>query len=268
MPRRGFGLSRVNPIAEAHGFDRCGIPARESRPASHPRSARTGDDGRMSTDADLPFTRAEYADRLRRMRRAMADADVTVAILTAPDTMAWLTGYRVRWYRQHTSTSMPPAQCIVVHVDEGSPFIIDAGYHDELARASTVLDDVRPLPSSSETHEASLDDYVAFLAEQVRPWAGSRVGMERWSCIPSPAVADVVDTMLGDLGYRIVDVTLPFRGIRRRKSPAEIAKIEQAQSAAAAGIRASTPTQKRTPTARSNVMKRGVSSVGSRRSTA
>lgn len=192
----------------------------------------------MSTDADLPFPRAEYADRLRRMRRAMADADVTVAILTAPDTMAWLTGYRVRWYRQHTSTSMPPAQCIVVHVEDGGPFIIDAGYHDELARASTVLDDVRTLPSSSETHEASLDDYVAFLAEQVRPWAGTRVGMERWSCIPSPAVAEVVDAMLGELGYRIVDVTLPFRGIRRLKSPAEVEKIEQAQSAADAGIRA------------------------------
>lgn len=192
----------------------------------------------MSNDADLPFTREEYADRLQRMRRAMADADVTVAILTAPDTMAWLTGYRVRWYRQHTSTSMPPAQCIVVHVEEGSPFIIDAGYHDELARTATVLDDVRTLPSSSEMHEASLDDYVSFLADQLRPWAGSRVGMERWSCIPSPAVADVVDAMLEELGCRIVDVTVPFRGIRRLKSPAEIRKIEQAQAAADAGVRA------------------------------
>ncbi|MFF2389552.1 M24 family metallopeptidase [Agromyces sp. NPDC058104] len=193
----------------------------------------------MTTDAhELPFSRAEYDDRLRRMRRAMADADVAFAIITAPDTMAWLTGYRSRWYRQHTSTSMPPAQCIVVHVEEGHPFIIDAGYHEELARTSTVLDDIRTLPTSSETHEATLDDYVSFLAEQLRPWAGGRVGLERWSCIPSPAVADVVDAMLEGLGCRVVDVTLPFRGIRRLKSPAELAKIELAQAACDAGIRA------------------------------
>ena len=192
----------------------------------------------MSNDAHLPFSRDEYAARLQRMRRAMADADVAVAILTAPDTMAWLTGYRSRWYRQHTSTSMPPAQCIIVHVTDGSPFIIDAGYHEELARASTVLDDIRTLPTSSSMHEASLDDYVSFLAEQVRPWAGTRVGMERWSCIPSPAVADVVDAMLDGLGFRIVDVTLPFRGIRRLKSAAEVEKIERAQAATDAGIRA------------------------------
>jgi Xaa-Pro aminopeptidase len=192
----------------------------------------------MSIDADLPFTRDEYADRLRRLRAAMASADVSVAVLTAPDTLAWLTGYRSRWYRQHTSTSMPPAQCVVLHVEEGAPFLIEAGYHEELARTTTVLDDIRTLSTTDETRESTLGEYVAFLAEQLRPWAGSSVGMERWSCIPSPAVADVVDEMLDGLGCRVVDVTLPFRGVRRLKSPAEIGKIEAAQRAADAGIRA------------------------------
>ena len=41
----------------------------------------------------LPFTREEYAARLAKVRKAMADQDIEVLVATDPSTMAWLTGY-------------------------------------------------------------------------------------------------------------------------------------------------------------------------------
>ena len=44
-------------------------------------------------DIDLPFTPAEYAQRLARVRAAMAEAGVTTLVTVDPSNMAWLTGY-------------------------------------------------------------------------------------------------------------------------------------------------------------------------------
>ena len=42
---------------------------------------------------NLPFSLAEYAERLARTRRAMAAANVDLIFVTDPSNMAWLTGY-------------------------------------------------------------------------------------------------------------------------------------------------------------------------------
>ncbi len=44
-------------------------------------------------DVPLPFSRAEYADRLARTRAAMAEAGVELLFACDPSNMAWLTGY-------------------------------------------------------------------------------------------------------------------------------------------------------------------------------
>ncbi|MBI1385224.1 MAG: ectoine hydrolase DoeA, partial [Rhizobiales bacterium] len=46
----------------------------------------------MSAD-NLPFSRAEYADRLARTRRAMEAAGLDLLFVADPSNMAWLTGY-------------------------------------------------------------------------------------------------------------------------------------------------------------------------------
>jgi Xaa-Pro aminopeptidase len=186
------------------------------------------------------FEEAEYSSRLRRLRESMLAADVNIAIITAPDTMAWLHGFRSRWYRHHTSSSLPPAQCTVVHATDGEPFIIDAGYHEQLIRSTSVVSDLRLLEATTDDNEATLADYIQHLAEQLAPWRDSRavVGLERWSCVPSPAVSDVIEAMLRDNGFDIADISLPFREVRRLKSPAEIRMIERAQVACDSVIRA------------------------------
>ncbi|GAA1759836.1 M24 family metallopeptidase [Agromyces humatus] len=186
---------------------------------------------------ELAFDAAEYDRRLGVLREAMRAAGVDVAVITAPDTMAWLHGYRTRWYRQHTSTSLPPAQCTVVHANDDVYFMIEAGYHLDVVAANSVVPEIRPLPSSFE-EEVTLAEYVAFLEHEFRRegWEGATVGIERWSCIPSPAVANVVEGMLESIGCKIVDTTIPFRSARSKKSAAEVEKIELAQRACDAGI--------------------------------
>jgi ectoine hydrolase len=44
-------------------------------------------------DVDLPFSRAEYAERLAKVRRAMDKAGVEVLFTCDPANMGWLTGY-------------------------------------------------------------------------------------------------------------------------------------------------------------------------------
>lgn len=184
------------------------------------------------------FSDEEYAARRSSLQEAMRAAGVEVMIVTAPDTLAWLHGYRSRWYRHHTSRALPPAQCTVLHADDDVMFMIESGYHEQMVRAGSVLQDVRPLPGSDMTHEPGLDDYVRFLVDQfaAEGWQGVGIGLELWSCLPSPAVSRQVEAALESAGHHIVDVTGPVRGLRRLKSPAEIGMIERAQAACDAGL--------------------------------
>jgi len=186
----------------------------------------------------LPFDRAEYASRLGRLRRQMAADGIDVLVVTAPDAMCWLHGYSSRWYRTNSSTTLPPTQCTVVHVDSPPMFMIETGYHEELVRLTSCIEDFRPIPATDLNHEASVDDFVRFLVGEVgsQGWLSGVVGLERWSCLPNPVVASAVEAALTEHGCRVVDATSTIRSVRRLKSPAEIAVIEKAQVVCDAGL--------------------------------
>jgi Xaa-Pro aminopeptidase len=188
---------------------------------------------------ELAFSRAEYAARLERLRSRMAADGLDLVILTAPDAMCWLHGYSSRWYRSNSSTQWPPVQCTLVHVDSDSPVLIETSSHDQLARLSSCVEDVRFIPDTNlDDWAAPLDDYVGFLVSELRAegWLGGRVGLERWSSVPNPAVASVIDAALAKNGCEVVDATQTVRGVRRLKSQAEIEVIEQAQAVCDAGL--------------------------------
>jgi ectoine hydrolase len=64
-------------------------------------------------DVDLPFSRTEYADRLAKVRKAMASKNIELLISSDPSNMAWLTGYDGWSFYVH--------QCVLVPLD-GEPF--------------------------------------------------------------------------------------------------------------------------------------------------
>ena len=186
----------------------------------------------------LPFERAEYASRLRRLRSRMSADGIDVLIVTAPDAMCWLHGYSSRWYRTNSSTTLPPTQCTVVHVDHEPTFMIETNFHEELVRLTSCVGDFRGIPTTDLNHEASVDDFVRFLVGELSAegWLGSTVGLERWSCVPNPVVAEAIEAALVARRCRVVDATSTLRSVRRLKSPAEIEVIERAQAACDAGL--------------------------------
>lgn len=187
----------------------------------------------------LPFDASEYTRRRTVLRQLMTAASVDVLILTAPDAMCWLTGYDCRWYRSHSSTTMPPSQCVVVPADGSEIVHIETGVHEGLIRLSSCADEFAPIPGSAYEHEPSVDEFVQFVAVQLRErgLARATVGVERWSSVPNPAVMTAMEAAVTDAGGACVDATALIRRARQRKSPAEIALVERAQHAADEGIR-------------------------------
>ncbi len=63
-------------------------------------------------DIDLPFSRAEYSDRIAKARQAMSDKGIELIVVTDPSNMAWLTGYDGWSFYVH--------QCVLLALD-GEP---------------------------------------------------------------------------------------------------------------------------------------------------
>ena len=50
----------------------------------------------------LPFSDAEYKDRLRKTRELMEQMEIDLLYVTLPEGMCYLHGYEVTWYRAHS----------------------------------------------------------------------------------------------------------------------------------------------------------------------
>ena len=185
----------------------------------------------------LPFTAGEYRGRLARLRDRMAASRIDTVLLTAPDTMCWLHGFTSRWYRSHSSTRFPPVHCTIVHADEDRTVLIDTASHGQLVRLTSCADEF--VGVADDDGEPTVADFVETLLGALggpRRLHG-RIGVERWSSVPNPAVASAIETALRARGATVLDASVEVREVRRLKSPAEIAVIERAQAACDAGVR-------------------------------
>ncbi|AUA08294.1 M24 family metallopeptidase [Streptomyces sp. SID8382] len=185
---------------------------------------------------DLPFTRGEYADRLARLRKKMADEHIDTVLLTAPDTMCWLHGFTTRWYRSHSSTKLPPVHCTVVHVDHDRIVLIETAGHEQLVRLTSCADEFIGVPDQAD--EPTVPDFLTVLLGELgaRGRLRGRIGVERWSSVPNPAVAEMITSALTAHGATIVDASVPIRSLRRLKSREELGIIEGAAAACDAGL--------------------------------
>lgn len=190
-------------------------------------------------EPELAFEPSEYRDRLSRLRQAMVEAKIDILVITAPDATAWLHGLMPRFYAWHCSTQFPAEFATLVHVENDPVIYIDQAMHAEIVRRTSVVTDFRPLPEMSFTSYSPLEAHLDFLIDQLRleGWHTGTVGMEHWSALPNPAVAQKYREMLVGAGYEVMDATSVIRGVRRLKSPAELRRITQAQRAADHGIR-------------------------------
>jgi Xaa-Pro aminopeptidase len=196
------------------------------------RFMQEGKGRRDAMEPDIPFTREEYADRLRRLRAAMAEDGVQTVILSSPEAMCWLHGLSLRWYKSGSPTQWRPLTTCAVNVDSDTIIAFEGIEHAEMMRQTSVVDDVRLLPRYERA--GMLGFIVSQLADQ--GWLGGTVGLEKYSYVPNPAVSAELESALSSRGATVVDATGAVRRVRRVKSPAEIAYVEKAAEICDAGL--------------------------------
>jgi len=172
----------------------------------------------------VPFSQEEYDGRLTKLRAAMAEAGVEVVLLSSPEAMCWLHGYTLRWYKAHSPRRWRPLITTAVHVDHDRFIHFEGMEHAEMLRRTSVATDIRFLPRDKR------DDFLEFMVGELAAegWLGSTVGVELYSYVPSPAVHGEIKDALERHGSTVVDASSITRGVRRVKSLAEIAYIEEA----------------------------------------
>ena len=73
--------------------------------------------------APLPFSQAEYANRLAKLRRIMADAGVDAAVLTSMHNVAYYSGFLYCSFGRPYACVVTPDRCVTVsaNIDGGQP---------------------------------------------------------------------------------------------------------------------------------------------------
>jgi Xaa-Pro aminopeptidase len=184
-------------------------------------------------ERELPFSLEEYANRLTSVRQRMAEANIDVLYLTAPESMYYLTGYRACWYGAQGPSSWPQYYGIAVHQNHDKVIHIDIPaeelYIDYISIPSI---DKRIIPKRAD---------LSFIVNTLKDegWLKGTMGMEFGSYRPNRRVSEEMEAAFlnTDLS-QVVDATHILREQRRIKSAKEIEYHEKAGEILDAGYQA------------------------------
>mgnify|MGYP001217558215 CR=1 FL=1 len=165
------------------------------------------------------FSKAEYDDRLNRVRKAMAERDLELLVIGDPANINWLTGYDA-W-------SFYTPQMMLVDMHDG-PFwmgrLMDAGAANftTYLTQSQIVAYPETLVQRPDTHP------MDYLADWIRDngHGRARIGYESDVYYLSPRAIAALQTGLPDADW--YDADLLVNWVRLVKSEAEIAMMRQA----------------------------------------
>ncbi len=118
------------------------------------------------------FPSEEYAARVQDVRQRMERAGYDLIISQDPSNMCWLTGY--------DGWSFYVPQCVLVHLQEESPFWFGRAQDARAAEVTTYLPNDHILPFSESLVQNPLNHPYEELAGFIRSrgWGNSRIGVE------------------------------------------------------------------------------------------
>lgn len=167
------------------------------------------------------FTATEYAGRQARFQRRLAELDIDVAVVTAPENICYLVGHETPGYYTY--------QCLLVP-REGEPTILVRETEKVNAEQTTYLTDIAGY--------ADVEDPIDRTAEVIRDRVGGtrRIGLESRSWFLPPA--SYLALREGFAPAEVVDIDDDVASLRVIKSDAELGMIRRAASITNAGVRA------------------------------
>ena len=125
-------------------------------------------------ETEIPFSEAEFANRLLRVRAKMEQDGIDCLLLTSPESMYYMSGYICMWYHTESPVEWPPSNGIAVHVDHDRFIHFETEREAVLTRTFTVSKDTRYFPKDSYR------DGTRFIVGELKAegWLKGRVGME------------------------------------------------------------------------------------------
>ncbi len=190
--------------------------------------------GQCNPDRELGFSTEEYSARLNAIRRRMADAEIDLLWLTAPESLYYVSGYSCEWYQAQSPKQWPATSGIAMHVDHDRFIMFDTPSEQIMCRFVTCADDIRTFPIDNRR------DGIGFIIDELRAerWLGGTIGMELYSYRPNPAISARFRAAFEATGSRVTDGSDILREQRWIKSPQEISYIEKAAEIADVGLEA------------------------------
>ena len=167
---------------------------------------------------EVPFTRAEYRQRLQRIRTAMSQAGVDLLYLSAPESLHYVSGFQAEWYQASGPIGWAPESGIAVHVDHDNYIHFEREHEKVLVRYSTISSDVR-IPGVDEKW-----GLLGFIVRELKAegWLGGTVGLEMFAYRPSRGDSERFQSALQAEGCEVKDATSIIQQARRIKSPQEL----------------------------------------------
>lgn len=190
----------------------------------------------------LPFPLAEYQVRLTKIRREMAAQQIDLLYLSSPESMYYVSGLNLAWYR--TGSAIMPdeskAAGIAVHVDHDRFILFETEDEFGLVSGSTCASDIRIMDGKLTAPDEKRSDLYDFVVDNLKAegWLTGSVALEmRCPKIPRD-VSERMKAKLEQNGCRIVDGTDLLVKTRRKKSPMELNYIRKASAIADIGHKA------------------------------
>lgn len=165
------------------------------------------------------FPEAEFADRIARLRAALAPTGAEALLLTGPENIFWATGRQTAGYFAFQALIVPLS---------GAPELLVRRLEMTGARTATWLHHLHAWEDG--------EDPAAALGALLRKMGVNSLAIERGSWFIGRDLAERLDAQMA--GIRILDGSGLTEALRMVKSPRERAAIRQAAGYAEAAIRA------------------------------
>lgn len=169
-------------------------------------------------DVPLPFSRAEYAERLAKVRAAMAKAGVEVLFTCDPSNMAWLTGYDGWSFYVHQG---------VIVGQSGDPIFWGRKMDAQGAMRTCYMAEADITFYTDDWVMSAERHAMSQLAKTIadRGWSGKTLGVEMENYYYTARAHDVLTKAHPG---SVIDATLLVNWCRAVKSPAEIKFMRRA----------------------------------------
>ena len=183
---------------------------------------------------EVPFPAEEYEKRLARIRAAMADAEIDLLFLTAPESLYYVSGFQCEWYQAQSGRAFPPTSGIAVHQERERFIHFETPSEAILTAIGTISEDVRIFPLEHRR------DGLPFILQELRAegWLDGTVGLELHNYRPNPVIARRYQEGFEEAGMRAFDGTDVVRDVRHVKSPLEMEAMTEAARLADIGMAA------------------------------